>query len=129
MPRDVILFSSITCLLKFKGKKLYFGFEDLGKAFDRVLREAIRWAMHKLGTEEWLVSAVMSVYTGAKTVVRTVYGNSKCFEVNVVMLTSKDISLIVRGRLYSSCVRSSMLHGSETWPVRKEMRWHFSRQR
>jgi len=22
--------------------------------------------------------------------------------------------------LYSSCVRSSMLHGSETWPVRKE---------
>ena len=23
-------------------------------------------------------------------------------------------------RLYSSCVRSSMLHGSETWPVRKE---------
>jgi len=26
----------------------------------------------------------------------------------------------VRGRLYSSCVQSSMLHGSETWPVRKE---------
>jgi len=35
---------------------------------------------------------------------------------------NKDISLTltVRGRLYSSCVRSSMLHGSETWPVRKE---------
>ena len=31
-----------------------------------------------------------------------------------------DILLITRGRLYSSCVRSSMLHGSETWPVRKE---------
>jgi len=30
------------------------------------------------------------------------------------------ISFIGRGRLYSSCVRSSMLHGSETWPVRKE---------
>ena len=30
------------------------------------------------------------------------------------------VSLIVRGRLYSSCVRSSMLHGNETWPVRKE---------
>ena len=30
------------------------------------------------------------------------------------------LSLIMRGRLYSSCVRSSMLHGSETWPVRKE---------
>jgi len=33
---------------------------------------------------------------------------------------SKDISLIVRGTLYSSCVRSSMLHGSETWLIRKE---------
>jgi len=36
------------------------------------------------------------------------------------LLTNKDLSLIMRGRLYSSCVRSSMLHGSETWPVRKE---------
>jgi len=32
-------------------------------------------------------------------------------------------------RLYSSCVQSSMLHGSKTWPVRKEMTWHFSEQR
>ena len=38
----------------------------------------------------------------------------------VSLLTNKDISLTVRGRLYSGCVRSSMLHGSETWPVRKE---------
>jgi len=37
--------------------------------------------MHKLGVEEWLVSAVMSTYTCAKTVVRTVYGNSNCSEV------------------------------------------------
>ena len=36
------------------------------------------------------------------------------------MLTNKDVSLIVRRRFYSSCVRSSMLHGSDTWPVRKE---------
>ena len=38
----------------------------------------------------------------------------------VPLLTNKDVSLIMRGRLYSSCVRSSMRHGSETWPVRKE---------
>jgi len=43
-----------------KGKKLYFGFVDLEKAFHRVLREVIRWAMHKLGVEEWLLSAVMN---------------------------------------------------------------------
>ena len=34
----------------------------------------------------------------------------------VPLLTNRDISL----RLYSSSVRSSMLHGSEAWPVRKE---------
>jgi len=45
-----------------KGKKLYCGFVDLEKAFDTVLREVIRWAMHKLGVEEWLLSAVMSMY-------------------------------------------------------------------
>jgi len=38
----------------------------------------------------------------------------------VPLLTNKDISLTVRGRLYSSCVRSSMLHGGETWPARKD---------
>ena len=38
----------------------------------------------------------------------------------VPLLTNKDVSLIMTGRLYSSCVRNSMLHRSETWPVRKE---------
>jgi len=56
---------------------------DLGKAFDRVLRDVIRWTMRKLGVKEWLVSAVMSMYTGAKTVVRTVYGNSNSMGVKV----------------------------------------------
>jgi len=38
----------------------------------------------------------------------------------ILLLANKDVSLIMRGRLYSSCVRSSMLHGSETWSLRKE---------
>jgi len=38
----------------------------------------------------------------------------------VSLLTNKDISLIMTGTLYSSRVQSSMLHGSETWRVRKE---------
>jgi len=38
----------------------------------------------------------------------------------VPLLTNRDISLIRRRRLHSSSVRSSMLHGSETWPARKE---------
>jgi len=75
-----------------KGKKLYFGFVDLEKAFDRVLREVIRWAMCQLGVEEWLLSAVMSMYTGAKTVVRTVYGHSSGFEVKVSMHEGSALS-------------------------------------
>ena len=65
---------------------------DLEKAFARVPREVISWAMRKLGVEEWLVSAVMSMYTGAKTVVRTVYGNSKGFEVKVGMHQGSGLS-------------------------------------
>ena len=62
--------------------------------FDRVPREVISWAMRKLGVEEWLVglSAVMSMYSGAKTVVRTVYGNSKSFEVKVGMHQGSALS-------------------------------------
>ena len=50
-------------------------------------REVISWAI-----EEWLVSAVMSVYIGAKTVVRIVYGNSKDFEVKVGMQQGSGLS-------------------------------------
>jgi len=34
--------------------KLYFGFVDFEKAFDKVPREVTRCAMCKLGVEEWL---------------------------------------------------------------------------
>ena len=38
-----------------KNKKLYFAFVDLEKAFDRVPRKVIWWAMRKLSIEEWIV--------------------------------------------------------------------------
>ena len=68
-----------------KGKKLYFGFVHLEKAFDRIPRELIQWA-------EWLVSAVMHMYTGGKTVVRTVYGNSSGFKAKVGMHQGSALS-------------------------------------
>ena len=79
-------------IFRVKGKKLYFGFVDLEKAFDRVPEEVISWAMRKLGVEEWLELAVMSMYSGAKTVVRTVYGNCKSFEVKVGMHQGSALS-------------------------------------
>jgi hypothetical protein len=39
-------------------RKLYMAFVDLEKAFDRVPREVLWWAMRKLGVEEWLVRLV-----------------------------------------------------------------------
>jgi len=55
-------------------------------------QDVISWAMRKLGVEEWLVSAVMSMYSGAKTVARTVHNNSKSFEVKVSMHQGSGLS-------------------------------------
>jgi len=66
-----------------KGKKLYFAFVDLVKAFDRVPREVTRWAPRKAAVDERLVKAVMAMYEGAQTVVRTTEGDSKAFNVKV----------------------------------------------
>jgi len=38
----------------------------------------------------------------------------------VSLLTNKDVSLLVRGKFYRSCMCSCMLRGSKTWPVKKE---------
>ena len=66
-----------------KKKKLYYAFVDLEKAFDRVPKEVVRWALRKLGVDEWLIRTVMALYTEACTVVRTDAGLSESFEVNV----------------------------------------------
>ena len=64
-------------------KKLYYSFVDLGKPFDRVPRQVVRWALRKLGVDEWLVHTVMALYTEACTIVRTDAGLSESFEVKV----------------------------------------------
>ena len=66
-----------------KKKQLYFAFVDLEKAFDRVPREVVRWALRMAGTEEWLVQAIMALFAGAKTHIQTPCGDSNSFEVKV----------------------------------------------
>ena len=56
-----------------KHRELWWAFVDLEKAFDRVPRKVVEWAMRKLGVEEWLVRAVMAMYKHARTRIRS-YG-------------------------------------------------------
>ena len=58
-------------------------FVDLEKAFDRVPRKVIWWALRKLGVEEWIVRLVQGMNANARSGVRFGKGFSKEFEVKV----------------------------------------------
>lgn len=66
-----------------KKKDLWIAFVDLEKAFDRVPREVVWWALRLLGVEEWLVSVIMAMYEDVKTSVKVKGGESAAFEVKV----------------------------------------------
>ena len=58
-------------------------FVYLEKAFDRVLRKVLEWALWKTGIPDVLLRSVMSVYDGARIRVRVDSGLSEEFEVKV----------------------------------------------
>ena len=64
-------------------KRLYMAFVDLEKAFDRVPRKVIWWAMRKLGVEEWVIRLVQGMYENARSRVRVGDGFSGEFGVLV----------------------------------------------
>ena len=70
---------------KYLGKKreLWMAFIDLEKAFDRVPREVLWWALRRVGVDEWLISIIKAMYVGVTTSVRTRSGQSEEFEVKV----------------------------------------------
>ena len=64
-------------------KKLFMCFVDLEKAFDRVPRKMMEWALRKKSLPEVLVKAVMSLHKGSRTKVRVGSGLSEEFGVRV----------------------------------------------
>ena len=63
-----------------KDKKLYMCFVDMEKAFDRMPRKVMEWAMRKKGLSEVMVGAVMSLCGCTKTRVRVGSAYSEKFE-------------------------------------------------
>ena len=53
-----------------KNKDLWMAFVDLEKAFDRVPREVVWWALRTLGVDEWLVTVIKAMYADTATMVR-----------------------------------------------------------
>ena len=49
-----------------KKRNLYFVFVDLEKAFDRVPRKVLWWAMRKVGVKEWIIHTVQAMYCDAQ---------------------------------------------------------------
>jgi len=45
-------------------------FVDLEKAFDRVPREVVWWALRSLGVDEWLVTVIKAMYADKSTMVK-----------------------------------------------------------
>ena len=58
-------------------------FIDLEKAFDRVPREVIWWALRNQGVDEWLVSVIKAMYADVTTMVKQNGRMSKGFKVKV----------------------------------------------
>ena len=66
-----------------KKKELFLAFVDLEKDFDRVPREAIRWASRRLKLPERLITLGMALYSNAESRVRTRAGTSDEFGIEV----------------------------------------------
>ena len=66
-----------------KNLTLYFAFVDLEKAFDRVPRKVLWWAMRSLGIDEWVVRLVQGMYNNARSRVRVGDSYSEEFGVGV----------------------------------------------
>jgi hypothetical protein len=62
---------------------LWMDFVDLEKAFDRVPREVLWWALRCVGLCEWMINIVMSMYDGVTTAVKVNGSVSNEFDVKV----------------------------------------------
>jgi hypothetical protein len=66
-----------------KGRELWLAFVDLEKAFDRVPRDVVWWALKSLGVDDELINIIRSMYENVMTSVKLNDGESEAFAVRV----------------------------------------------
>ena len=66
-----------------KNLNLYFAFVDLEKAFDRVPRKVLWWALWKVGVPEWIVRLIQVMHQNVRSQVRVNNLFSDVFDVQV----------------------------------------------
>ena len=96
-------------------QKLFCGFVDLEKAYDRVPREVVFWCLRKRGVPERLIDVVKEMYRGSKTSVRTVYGDTEEFNVEVGLHQGSALSPFLF--LVVVDVLSETAHGEGIWEL------------
>jgi len=104
-----------------KVSKSFAGYTDQQASMDRTSMDIGDGASLELVAMFCYLGDMLSVDGDADAAVEArVHKGWNKFRQLVPLLTNKDISLLIRGKLYTSCVHSCMLHGSEIWPVKKE---------
>ena len=93
---------------EFRGreKKLYMRFVELEKAFDRIPRKVIEWALRKKSLPEVLVKAVMSLYEGSRMKIRVVSGLSEKFGVRIGVHQGSVMSPLIFGIVFDAVTTS-----------------------
>jgi hypothetical protein len=80
---DAIFYcTSVTGKVLAEGREPWLAFVDAEKAFDRVPRVVVWWALKSLGVDDGLISMIKSLYEDVMTSVRF-DGESEAFEVSV----------------------------------------------
>ena len=134
----------VQALYMAKHRPLYHVFVDLEKAFDRIPRTAITWALRRQGIPEQLVRAIIQLYVGSTTRVLAAGGLSEELGLSVGVHQGSTLSPLlfnlVMEEATKECTRQapwSMLYAddlvltAETWEevVEEFKRWKMALER
>src|SRR6478609_929501 len=78
-------------------------FVDLEKAFDRVPREVLWWALRRLGVEGGMIRLIKAMYAGSTTAVKVQGEGTESFEVRVGVHQGSVLSPLLFVMVWRRC--------------------------